>query len=157
MVDHEHAEERAQYWRAVFDAFPHPTLIVNAEVEIQDFNTAAEKLLGEEPALALHRRGGEVIHCIHAEANGCGHSRRCQDCVIRNSVRLALAGGAVQRQIHEAELRTPEGTHFIYLLITASLLPYAEPPGVLLVLEDVGEFRALAKSSENGRLHHIRD
>jgi PAS domain-containing protein len=145
----ERDEQKAQYLRAIFDAFPHPTFIVDADVQIQDFNTAGEQFLGPEPALALYRRGGEALHCIHAEMKGCGKAAPCEDCVIRNSVNKALTGKTAHRELHKAELRTPKGKRAIDLLVTASLLPYAQPPRVLLVLENVSAFRKLTKSGRS--------
>ena len=135
----------AQYLRAIFDTFPHPTFIVDADVQIQDFNTAAEQFLGPEPAMALYRRGGEALHCIHAEQKDCGKAEACQDCIIRHSINKALAGQATHRDLHKAELRTAEGTRSVDLLVTSCLLPYALPPRVLLVLEDVSQFRQSGK------------
>jgi PAS domain-containing protein len=149
MRNREMEEQNAQYLRAIFDAFPHPAFIVDADVQIQDFNTAAEQLLGPEPALALYRRGGEALHCIHAEMKGCGKAALCEDCVIRNSVNRALTGKTAHRELHKAELRTPKGKRAIDLLVTSSLLPYAQPPRVLLVLEDLSAFIKLTKSGRS--------
>jgi PAS domain-containing protein len=130
-------EEKAQYFRAIFDAMPLPAFIVDEDVRIQDFNTAAEQLLGPYPAEALHCRGGEAFHCIHSEAKGCGRGERCGQCVIRNSVTKAVVGGAVCREMHWAQLQTAAGTVPLNLLVTTSLLPYMDPPRALLILEDV--------------------
>lgn len=157
MIDGEKSEQRAQYYRALFDAFPHPTLIVDGDVQIQDFNTAAERHLGPEPPLALRRRGGEAFHCIHAGQNGCGRGQQCRDCVIRNSIREALLGKDTYRHLHKAELRTAQGIRDIDLLVTSSLLPYAQPPQVMLVLEDVGEFRKPAQPHASPPQRHRHD
>lgn len=130
-------EDRAQYFRAIFDAIPLPAFIVDADVRIQDFNSAAEQLLGPYPAEALSCRGGDALHCIHSEAHGCGHGERCPDCVIRNSVSKAVSGKSVLRELHWAQFRTESGTVPLNLLVTTSLLPYMDPPRALLVLEDV--------------------
>ena len=146
MTDEERSQRQAQYSRALFDSFPHPTFIVDADVQIQDFNEAAGQFLGPEPASALYRRGGEAFRCIHAEAKGCGKGEQCKDCIIRNSIKEALAGKTIRRLLQKAEIRTPEGKHEIELLVTASLLPYAHPPRVMLVLEDVAEFNQAAQT-----------
>jgi PAS domain-containing protein len=149
MRDQEKEEQQAQYLRAVFDAFPHPAFIVDADVQIVDFNTAAEQFLGAEPSSALCRRGGEAFHCMHAEPKGCGKAEACKDCVIRKGIDKALAGKGAFRELHKAELRTAEGSRSIDLLVTSSLLPYAVPPRVLLVLEDVSEFSGMAKPARH--------
>jgi hypothetical protein len=132
------------FLRTVFDTMPIPAFIVDEDVRIQGFNTAAGHLLGPEPQLALHRRGGDALHCINSEAHGCGQSAPCRDCVIRNSVNKAVTGGATHRQIHRAELRSgPAATTVIDLLITASPLPGGQPRNALLILEDISELLTL--------------
>src|SRR5579862_9494095 len=122
MTCQELQERKAQYLRAIFDAIPLPAFIVDGDVRIHDFNTAAEPLLGSEPATALHLRGGEAIHCIHSEPNGCGHGAICKHCVIRASVSRAMEARSTCRERHCAELRTSAGRRPIKLLITATLL-----------------------------------
>lgn len=141
----ERDEQRTQYLRAIFDAFPVPAFIVDDDVKIHDFNTAAEALLGPEPAMSLYRRGGEVLHCIHAEKEGCGKAEFCRDCVIRNGVSKAFSTQATHRELHQAELRTEKGVAAIELLVTVSLLPYTEEPRALLILEDATEKRKAAR------------
>ncbi len=137
------AEERAQYLRTIFDAIPLPTFIVDADVRIHDFNTAAESFLGPQPPNALYRRGGEALHCLNAELAGCGKGEGCQDCVVRNSVNRAMSGKNTLRELHQAELRGPQGAIEVQLLVTTALLPYTEQPRALLLLEDVSEVRTL--------------
>jgi PAS domain-containing protein len=134
----ERDEQRIQYLRAIFDGFPVPAFVVDDDVNIHDFNTAAEALLGPEPATALFRRGGEALHCIHSEMHGCGKAEPCQDCVIRNSVRKAISTQATLREFHPAKLRTSTGVANIELLVTTHLLPYTEEPRVLVILEEAG-------------------
>jgi hypothetical protein len=93
----------------------------------------------------LYRRGGEAFHCIHSELNGCGKAAPCQDCAIRNGVAKAMTGGCTWRELHAAELRTEHGSVSIDMLVTASLLPYTEPPKALLILEDVTETTRAAR------------
>ena len=138
-------EFKAQYLRAVFDSIPHPAFIVDEDVRILDFNLAAEPFLGPEPASALHQRGGEALHCLHAGPQGCGKAAHCRDCIIRNSVRKALAGMGVSRELHRAELRTGEGVAPIELLVTTGLLPYTNTPCAMLILEDLSATLALSR------------
>jgi len=135
--------EKRQYLRTVFDTIPLPTFIVDDDVRIQDYNAAAGFLLGPEPESALHHRGGDALHCIHAEANGCGHSEPCRACVVRNSVKTALSGRVTHRETHKAELRSQGKTVVIDLLVTATPLPDGEAPHVLLLLEDISELLTL--------------
>lgn len=132
-----------QYLRTIFDTVPLPTLVVDEDVRIQDYNKAAGRLLGPQPELILHRRGGDALHCLHSEEKGCGRGVACQHCVIRNSVKEALTGGETHRRMHKAELRSEEKTVMIDLLVTATPLPGGDSPQVLLILEDISELLTL--------------
>src|ERR1041385_2682965 len=134
--------ERA-FPRTVFDAMPIPSFVVDEDIRILDFNKAASQLLGSEPELALHQRGGEALHCITSEAAGCGRGVHCKNCVIRNSVNRSIAGGATQRQIHRAQWRANGKTRMIDLLVTASPVPGPDAKTALLILEDVSELLTL--------------
>lgn len=130
---------KPQYWHAIFDALPLPTFIVDEDVRILNFNAEAEKLLGVAPKSSLRRRGGEVLHCIYAETAGCGKSKPCNNCLIRNSVKDAVHGLNTRRKLHQTELRSSRGAVPVSLFVTTSLLPETTPPQILLVLENVTE------------------
>ena len=150
-------KQTAQYFRSIFDALPHPALIVDGELRIQDYNLAAKPLFGANPAMALHRRGGEAIHCIHADLKGCGGADICKDCIIRNSAMKALSGKGTYRELHNAELHEGNRKVSIELLITSSRLPDILPPRVLLVLEDVTKLRTMHKPFHDPRRAPMRD
>ncbi len=138
-------DSQAHWGRAIFDAFPLPAFIVDEDVRILDFNVAAEAFLGAAPRSALRRRGGEVLHCVCAGTAGCGKSKSCKSCLIRNSVRAALNGEDACRKFCHAELRGSRGPVPVNLLVTACLLPETKMPQVLLVLENVAETVRLCK------------
>jgi PAS domain-containing protein len=135
--------EQGHYLRTIFDTIPLPTFVVDEDVRIQNYNAAGGQLLGPEPELALHRRGGDALHCIHSEAKGCGQNELCKQCVIRNSVNSAFIGKATHRKTHKAEWRTHGNTVQIDLLITTTPLPESEYLRALLILEDVSELLTL--------------
>ena len=83
------------------------------------------------------------MHCIHAEANGCGQSEPCKECVIRNSVQAAIKGRGTHRETHKVKVRSQGKTVEIDMLVTATLLPETETPQVLLLLEDISELLTL--------------
>ena len=132
-------KQKAQYWRAIFDALPLPAFIVDEDLRVLDFNAEAEKLLGAAPKSALRRRGGEVLHCVYAESVGCGKSKPCKSCIIRNSVKDAIGGLDTRRKYHQAELRGSRSSVPISLLVTASRLPDTATPQALIILENVAE------------------
>lgn len=126
-------------WRVIFDALPLPAFIVDEDVRILSFNPEAEKVLGSAPNSALWRRGGEVLHCVYAEKQGCGKSKVCKNCVIRNSVKDAIGGLETHRKFFRAELVGSRGPVPVSLFVTAQPLPETPAPQALLILENVAE------------------
>jgi PAS domain S-box-containing protein len=132
----------------IFDGYPAPTLIVDEDVRVLHVNRAARKVLGLEgdPHPALLRRGGEVLHCVHAyETDGCGRQEACKDCVIRNSVAQAFAHGCVQRSRANLELRQGNDVVDLNVLVSASPIQHDGAIHVVLTLEDVTEVVHLAQ------------
>ena len=88
------------FHRVLFDAVPIPVFVVDEDIHILEYNAAAARLVGEHPQVVIRRRGGEVLHCIHARetAAGCGGALACRDCVVRQSVQTAWRGWRVSRR-----------------------------------------------------------
>jgi PAS domain-containing protein len=140
-----HSEPEAPLWRAIFDALPLPAFIVDEDLRILHYNTVATQLLGPAPKSSLWRRGGEVLHCVASERQGCGGSKLCRNCIIRNSVKEAVGGMDTFRKLHRAELRGSRGATPVKLLVTARRLSDATAPKVLLVLENVAQTLQVCK------------
>lgn len=134
-------------FKAIFDAIPLPIFVVDEDVQIQEYNLAAAPLFAAERPAILKRRGGEALHCLHSRdvPEGCGRAPFCKDCVIRNSVSLALKGNKVVRQRHKLELLRDGNIQKIHALITASSILFQGKQLVLLVIEDINEIIELRK------------
>lgn len=132
------------YFRTLFDAIPSPVIIVDGDVRIEDANAAGLRMLGSKDSV-YRKRGGDTMHCIQSTRSpgGCGHAADCADCIIRSSVRTALAGQAVTRRRMRMELHAGTGVAELYLLVTASPFAYEGRSLVLLLLEDINELVAL--------------
>jgi hypothetical protein len=141
--------------RAVFDAYPAPTYLLDRDVGIHLMNRAAAALSG--PALpslvaggaarpcaddgaarprSLHR-SGEALRCLQQESSGCGKGRGCARCVIRSSVAAALDFGAVHRVRAFMQLREGDAVREVYFLVSAAPLAHGGVPLAVLTLEDV--------------------
>jgi PAS domain-containing protein len=128
------------YFRILFDAIPSPVLVVDGDVRVEDANEAGLAFLGRRPGI-FHRKGGEVLSCIHSSETegGCGGAPACRGCVVRNSVTAALAGQSVQRNRARLSLEAPEGIRELWLLVTAAPLTIGGESRILLILEDRSE------------------
>ncbi len=72
-----------------FNTIPFPILVVDDDVRILFWNSAAARLLKSDEV--FQQRGGEALHCIYSweTKEGCGHGPHCGTCIIRNSVNEA--------------------------------------------------------------------
>lgn len=127
-------------FRAVFDAGPSPMLIVDPDVMILAINKPAEAYFGATPETALQRRGGDALGCVHhfEHPNGCGHAEACRACVVRNSVKTAMAGAIHRRELTRMDLRTAAGVVSFPLQVNAVGFLAENVKSVLLSLENVG-------------------
>ncbi|MBF0549880.1 MAG: PAS domain-containing protein [Deltaproteobacteria bacterium] len=133
------------YYQAILNAIPHMIFVVDADVVIQDLNDAAAQVFGIDKTTIKRRRGGEVLHCLHAYdvPEGCGRAPFCRTCVIRNSVTSSLQGQTVTRRRTKVELLLDGVKKRLELLITASPMPGNKEPLGLLIIEDITEISTL--------------
>lgn len=105
------------------------------------YNSAAAQLLGEEKAKVVHRRGGDVLRCVHATETpgGCGRSPHCLDCVVRKSVQAATQGQHVTRLDARLERFTNGKRTRIKLRVGCHPFIYEGRSFCLLILEGLND------------------
>jgi len=137
--------EKSDLLRAVFDVLPSMVFVVDEDVRIQEYNTAASDLLMAERKTILKRRAGEILHCVHSTdvPEGCGRAPSCKECIVRNSVTEAFRGNRIVRRRMRLELDRAGNRVTLYALITASPFSFRERPHALLVIEDISEIAEL--------------
>ena len=127
--------------RVLFDAMPMPVFLVDKDVSILKDNSAAAQLLRQEKETVLHRRGGDVLRCVHARETpqGCGRSLACIDCVVRNSVRDAARNHRVTRRATDLELLTDGKSSKVKVRVSCQPISYGTHSFYLLVLEGLND------------------
>ena len=98
--------EQRDMLRAVFDALPSLIFVVDRDMRIQEYNTAAADLLRADRKTILKKRGGDILYCVHSTEvpAGCGRSSFCKSCILRNSVTEAFLGTRIVRRLHSRYL-----------------------------------------------------
>lgn len=131
----------------IFEAYPAPTFLVDDDVRVQLANRAGRELAGAGALelRALLRRGGELLHCVHATEHpgGCGRAESCRSCVVRGSVGAALTSGAVARRQARVELHRGGEVVPLTVLISAAPVEFEGVRLVVLTIEDVSELTRL--------------
>lgn len=125
----------------MLDAMPMPVFLVDQDVGILEYNSAAAQLLQRDKGLVLRRRGGEVLHCVHSTdvTEGCGRGPACCDCVVRQSVQAAAKGRRVTRQAASMELLKKGKQTKVNLRVTSQPFTYEQHSFVLLILEGLND------------------
>lgn len=134
-----HLFEDNDFLTNTLNVIPFPILVVDDDVRILFWNSAALRLLGSEEV--YQQRGGEVLHCIHSgdSEEGCGHGPHCKTCVVRNSVNEASRGGKVYRKKTIMRRQIGDTATEIPLLVTTTPYIYENKSLTLLILEDIHE------------------
>ncbi len=129
------------FHRVLFNAMPMPVFVVDHDVSILEYNTAAAELVGQTKKQVLRRRSGDVLHCVHATETplGCGHSAVCSDCVVRKAVQAAMKGQAVTRQWAKMDFLSKGKVSKVTLRVTSQPVNYEDQRFVLLVLEGLND------------------
>ena len=123
--------------RVLFDAMPLPVFVVDNDINILEYNAAAARLLVEGWQTRKHRRGGDVLECLHAtgSSGGCGCSPACSSCGLREAVNAASRGQPVTRQWAVMELNRKGKPAKVNLRVSCQPFTYRKSAFVLLVLE----------------------
>ncbi len=129
------------FHRVLFNAMPMPVFVVDQDVSILEYNTAAAGLLGNKKNGLLRRRAGDVLHCLNARETpaGCGHSSHCCQCVVRQAVGAAFRGRAVTRKAGEVQWSGKAKRKKLSLRVSAQPINYDQQKFVLLVLEGLND------------------
>ena len=129
------------FHRVLFNAMPMPVFVVDRDVSILEYNTAAAELVGQAKDEVFGHRGGDILHCLRARETpgGCGTSPKCSTCVIRKAVRSALQGRPVNRQRANMELMAADKPTRVKLRVTAKPVKYERQSFVLLILEGLND------------------
>ncbi|MFX1481328.1 MAG: PAS domain S-box protein, partial [Promethearchaeota archaeon] len=127
---------------AIYEYTPIAIFLVDKEHHIRKINKFALNYTDrrEEEVFGIH--GGEALHCIHSiqDPRGCGFSKQCQDCVIRNTILDTYKTKTPHINI-EATLSLLPGkiTDKAHLLISTVPLKFGGEDLVLISLIDITE------------------
>jgi PAS domain-containing protein len=134
-----------QFFEQVFHAVPSPMFVVDEDVRVQQYNRAAEALVGSRGDHPEFVRAGDLLHCIHAEESpgGCGRSDSCRICVVRGAVLKAAVGGTVYRREAKVTLLSQGRPVEAEFQVTTCPFTALDKRYVLLTLEEFGEVQKL--------------
>jgi hypothetical protein len=135
-------ERTGQYYEDIFESLPCPTLILDPEIRIIDFNRAAFTFLNNDPEV-LNRLIGDALRCQYAVSSpgGCGTSDRCTECGLRNAVTGSIQNRKTHTGVVEMLRVTERGaTPETFMISSAACRPSVdgtaeEPETVILTFQ----------------------
>jgi hypothetical protein len=97
--------------------------------------------LPRKPGLVIKDRCGDLFQCCHSieDQGGCGKSKECKKCVIRNSVAESYEGKKIIRKKAKMKVISNKMVQVKYISVTTAPFIYRENQMVLLTLEDISE------------------
>jgi hypothetical protein len=138
-----HLHEDNDFLTNAFNTIPFPILVVDDDVRILFWNSAATRLIKSDEVIL--QRCGQVLNCIYSwdSKEGCGHGPHCGTCVVRNSVNESSRGGKVYRKKTIMQIKIHEKITDVPFLVTTSPFNYDNKNLTLLILEDIHELMEL--------------
>jgi hypothetical protein len=110
--------ELGQPMQDYLDELKAPVLVVQDNARVISANAAARRLLSKEQLEICGELAGDVIGCSHAkEPGGCGRTRHCKSCAIRQCVTHTLDTGEACRKTAYADIAIFNGDRRIRFLI----------------------------------------
>ena len=127
---------------SIYENAPILMMLVDRDRKVLKLNTQAAGMTEYSKDSYIGHRGGEILHCIHADdvPEGCGFASACEECGVRNSVAETLkTGKSISRREVDFSCLHSDGQREMNFLISTTLLQIKSEDRVLICLEDVTE------------------
>jgi sigma-54 dependent transcriptional regulator, acetoin dehydrogenase operon transcriptional activator AcoR len=133
--------------KSIFESIPCGVLIMDKDRTVRAVNNALERTFGLYRSEAISRRGGDVLHCVHASEvpEGCGYSSACQDCQVRSIALDAISGRKIERRLTEFQFRLNGKAGQLRLLLSAAPFSHNNERLAIIIMEDITELAALRR------------
>ncbi len=133
------------FYRIILDTIPSPVLVVDENIRIMDYNTAAYEMILREKDLVIQNLFGEVFHCLNTASSdeGCGKTPACKDCMLRNSIKASLQGNQVSRKKVKMTFIRDHKPLSVQMLITTRPFLYNGLNLILVIFENIADILAL--------------
>ncbi len=119
--------------------------LTNAELKLQEFNTALEKLFSKSEQDLLHKKCGNAIGCVFAveESTLCGETSNCPDCQLRDAIIKALEENMPTRKSRLKRIfYIGEKPIEKYFQFSVRRVQCGDEPLIMVVFEDLTELES---------------
>jgi hypothetical protein len=125
------------FLNTILDRITFPAFLMDGDVRIHEYNLAGILLFDIEFCRVNRVRCGDAFRCVYSMPDGCGESKACKNCVIRNSVRKSYNDIKANREQTEIQLIKGNNIEQIQMVVTTEPLQYNDELYVIVILEDI--------------------
>jgi hypothetical protein len=141
-------------YEKVFENVPCALFIVDQDMRVLDFNRLAFALFRAEPDATTHASLGDALQCESAlsRPGGCGTSKHCQECPLRNSVANSLRSEKIKKSIVDLTLMTGRGLIAEAFMVSSALADqFGDQRRVVLCIELLSDWDRVSKNGPENR------
>lgn len=132
---------KTDIFQDLFYNVPIIMLVISRDARVENINYATSVATGKDQEQVMGLRGGELFGCVNSFIErGCGRTKECATCVVRNSVIHTLQTGESLSKIYgKLTVKTEEGFSLRHILVSTALIRYDNEPKVMLTIDDITE------------------
>jgi len=122
--------------KVLFDTIPAWVLVLDPEWRVNAVNQAARDFIGCTEEESYLNRCGSMIGCIHQkdDPRGCGFSRYCNTCIVRNTALESIQGTMTRRAKGKIEFISGK---VLNVLVSSSPFEYEGQRFSVTIIEDI--------------------
>ncbi len=127
---------------ALMSAAPVALLVLDDRELIRQANPAAARLFPRSAAGPPNQRCGDVLGCMirHDDPRGCGHTSRCDACLLNGAIRDVFRGGHGLRDGEmEAQIETEKGAEPRWFIVNVAAVTLDGSRQAIATLYDITE------------------
>lgn len=127
---------KVPFIKVLFDTIPAWVFVLDSECRVNAVNQAARDFTQCNEGDAHLGRHGNVIGCAHhrEDPRGCGYSRHCITCIIRNSALEAIQGNATHRTKGKLDFLTGKALN---VFVSSAPFDYEGQMFAVTIIEDI--------------------
>ncbi|WP_052090832.1 PAS domain S-box protein [Desulfosporosinus sp. HMP52] len=141
-------------FKRIFDLNSVAMIVLNKKALMCEINESALQLLGKKYQDVIGESFGNGFCCIGSfeDEKGCGYGKQCQDCKLREAVRLALKEGATTKNLEVSKVFIHEGSK-VELWFKTSITPIMlkAKPNVIVTFTDITDSKEKELSAANSK------
>lgn len=142
-------------FNAIFNHIPSLIFVLDKNINVVNVNDAALQIAKKLKEDAVGIRPGNILNCVNSydSPKGCGHGKKCNNCLIRNTVIDTLENGKTNVKIESPfSLSVGEQLMEMTILVSSVNINGKNEPQILVVIDDITDRKKTEQIIQNKEL-----